>query len=73
MAVFLALLATVIQKGPALRVKEAQNKILGNKPSNIFNLKVPSRDLSDKLFWDEFEQRSSTKLPRSGEVHGRTS
>jgi hypothetical protein len=37
--VFLALLATVIQKGPALRVKEAQKRKLGKKLSMIFNVK----------------------------------
>ncbi len=32
-----------------------------------------SRGGADKFIWNEFEQRSLTKLPRSDEVHGRTS
>ncbi len=28
---------------------------------------------ADKFIWNEFEQLSETKLPRRGEVHGRTS
>ncbi len=35
--------------------------------------KVQSRGIADKFIWNEFEQQSVTKLPRSGEVHGRTS
>ena len=39
----------------------------------LHRTETSSRDLADKFIRNEFEQLNEMKLPRSGEVHGRTS